>query len=90
MHFVPTMNNVVVRLDKTSATTKSGIHIPTAYQNDKPSIAYVVAVGPQVTGIPPESRVAYRTTKNLTVVKDDQDTTFILMEDKDILAIVED
>jgi len=89
MRLIPTSTNVVVRLGKTSSTTASGIHIPAAYQNDEPSVGHVVAIGPDVKlTLDTGTKVAYRTTKNLTVVRDAKETAFIIMDENDVLAVV--
>lgn len=82
----PLEDYVVLSFQKEERTTKSGI-ILTTEEKDKPAMGRVMAVGPKVDHLKTGDDVIYQSYSG-TKVKF-QDTDFLIIQAKNILAIVE-
>lgn len=83
----PLADHVVLTLEKEERTTKSGI-ILTSEEKDKPAIGKVLATGVDVTGLKEGDRVIYQTYSGTKVTLDD--VQYLVIQAKNILAIIED
>jgi chaperonin GroES len=83
----PLADHVVLTLEKEERTTKSGI-ILTSEEKDKPAIGKVLATGVDVTGLEEGDRVIYQTYSGTKVTL--EDVQYLVIQAKNILAIIED
>lgn len=83
----PLNKNVVLRKEAEEKKTASGI-ILTESAKDKPSIAYVVAIGKDCEAkLKENDKVVYKEYSGTKVKMDEVE--YIIIEDEDILAVVE-
>lgn len=82
----PLHKNVILKKDEVEKKTASGIILTEANKN-QPSIATVVAVGPDSEAeIKEQDRVVYKEYSGTKVEVDDVE--YIIIEDEDILAVM--
>ncbi len=79
----PLADRVVAQQEEAETKTASGIYLPEQAQ-EKPKVAKVTAVGPDVKGIKKGDRILYKE-YSTTEVKIDKDDYMILKEE-DVLA----
>lgn len=79
----PLADRVVAVRDKAEAKTASGLYLPDSAK-EKPVVAKVVAVGPDVKAVKVSDKVVYKeyATTELKV----GDTEYLLVKEEDILA----
>jgi chaperonin GroES len=82
----PLEDYVVLSLQKEERTTKSGIILATE-DKDKPAMGKVLSVGPKVEHLKPGDSVIYQSYSGTKVKL--QDTDYLIIQAKNILAIVE-
>lgn len=83
----PLNKNVILQKEKVENKTASGI-ILTGEKEDMPNVASVVAVASDCTSdLQPGQKVVYKEYSGTNLTLDQED--YILIEDKNILAIVE-
>ena len=96
MKLVPLEDRVVLKQLEAETTTASGIVIP-GKEKEKPQQAQVIAVGPGKTSddgkvIPMQVKAGDQVVYSKyagTEVKIDEDTTYVIVKQSDILAIIE-
>ncbi len=81
----PLSDRVVAKREQVQAKTSSGIYLPEQAQ-EKPKVAEVVAVGPDVKSVKPGDRILYEDFSSTEVkVGDDE---FIIVKEEKIIATV--
>ncbi len=81
----PLFNNVLIRPVEAEQKTSYGMYLPDSVK-EKPEIGIVVAIG-KTEVVKKKDRVLYRKwTGNVVKIKDEE---LIILEDKDILAIMD-
>ena len=87
MNIKPLGKRVLIKQTKQEEVTKSGIVLPGTASKEKPIIGEVIAVGSEIKEIENGMNVIFEKYSG-TEIKDG-DETLLILEDKDILAIVE-
>ena len=87
MKISPLGERVLIKQTKQEEVTKSGIVLPDTVSKEKPIIGEVTAVGKSIKEIKVGDKVIYEKYAG-TEVKDN-DETYLLLEEKNVLAIVE-
>ena len=87
MKIRPLGERVLIKQTKQEEVTKSGIVLPDTVSKEKPIIGEVTAVGKSIKEIKVGDKVIYEKYAG-TEVKDN-DVTYLLLEEKNVLAIVE-
>ena len=83
----PLGERVLIKQTKQEETTKSGIVLPDTASKERPIIGEVAAVGADIKDIKVGDKVIYEKYAG-TEVKDNDDL-YLLLEKKNVLAIVE-
>lgn len=81
----PLSDRVVALREEVQAKTTSGIYLPDKTQ-EKPVIAKVVAVGPDVKNLKVNDRIVYKE-YSTTELKVDE-TEYLIVKEEDVLATV--
>ncbi len=81
----PLKNRLVLKQEEADKTTKSGLIL--AGEKEKPEIAQVISIGREVEDIKEGDRVFYKKYSTTTVKMDDVE--YLIIEDKDVLAVLE-
>lgn len=81
----PLADYIVATAEEAATKTASGLYIPGGSQ-EKPSVAKVVAVSPQVQQINVGDKIIYKSYSNTDVKIDG--TTYILVREEDVMATV--
>ena len=86
MTLKPLTNHIVAKKEKASSKTASGLLLPDT-NKEEAAYAVVEAVGPEVKGIKENDKIIYKeySTTNVKI----GDDTYIIVEEKDVLATVE-
>ena len=81
----PLSDRVVAVREAVKTTTSSGIYLPDSAK-EKPTLAVVVAVGPDVKGVKTDDKIIYKeySTTELTIDK----TEYLVIKEEDILATI--
>ena len=79
----PLKDRVVAKIDKPAEKTASGLLLPSD-SKEKPSVAVVTAVGPDVKSIKKGDKILYKEYSTTSVKVDDED--YLILDEKDILA----
>ena len=87
MNIKPLGKRVLIEQTKQEEVTKSGIVLPGTASKEKPIIGEVIAVGTEVKKIKKGMNVIFEKYSG-TEIKDEE-RNFLILESKDILAIVE-
>ena len=87
MKIKPLGKRVLIEQTKQEEVTKSGIVLPGTASKEKPIIGEVIAVGTEVKKIKKGMNVIFEKYSG-TEIKDEE-RNFLILESKDILAIVE-
>ena len=87
MKIRPLGERVLIKQTKQEETTKSGIVLPDTASKEKPIIGEVTAVGDAIKEIKIGDKVIYEKYAG-TEVKDNDDV-YLLLEEKNVLAVVE-
>ena len=87
MKIKPLGKRVLIEQTKQEEVTKSGIVLPGTASKEKPIIGEVIAVGTEVKEIKKGMNVIFEK-YSVTEIKDEE-RNFLILESKDILAIVE-
>jgi chaperonin GroES len=87
MKIRPLGERVLIKQTKQEETTKSGIVLPDTASKEKPIIGEVTAVGEAIKEIKIGDKVIYEKYAG-TEVKDN-DEVYLLLEEKNVLAVVE-
>ena len=87
MKIRPLGERVLIKQTKQEEVTKSGIVLPDTVSKEKPIIGEVTAIGESIKEIKVGDKVIYEKYAG-TEVKDN-DETYLLLEEKNVLAIVE-
>ena len=87
MKIRPLGERVLIKQTKQEEVTKSGIVLPDTVSKEKPIIGEVSAIGESIKEIKVGDKVIYEKYAG-TEVKDN-DETYLLLEEKNVLAIVE-
>ena len=87
MKIRPLGERVLIKQTKQEEVTKSGIVLPDTVSKEKPIIGEVTAVGASIKEIKVGDKVIYEKYAG-TEVKDN-DEVYLLLEEKNVLAIVE-
>ncbi|MBP9477517.1 MAG: co-chaperone GroES [Sebaldella sp.] len=87
MKIRPLGERVLIKQTKQEEVTKSGIVLPDTVSKEKPIIGEVSAIGESIKEIKVGDKVIYEKYAG-TEVKDN-DVTYLLLEEKNVLAIVE-
>ena len=87
MKIRPLGERVLIKQTKQEEVTKSGIVLPDTVSKEKPISGEVTAVGKSIKEIKVGDKVIYEKYAG-TEVKDN-DETYLLLEEKNVLAIVE-
>ncbi len=87
MNIKPLGKRVLIKQTKQEEVTKSGIVLPGTASKEKPIIGEVIAVGSEIKDIEKGMNVIFEKYSG-TEIKD-EDELLLILEDKDILAIVE-
>lgn len=87
MKIRPLGERVLIKQTKQEEVTKSGIVLPDTVSKEKPIIGEVSAIGESIKEIKVGDKVIYEKYAG-TEVKDN-DITYLLLEEKNVLAIVE-
>lgn len=82
MALKPLKTNVVAVVDKPLEKTKSGILLGEA--KEKPVVAVVFAVGPEVKSIKKGDRIVYKEYSTTEIKVDEKD--YIILKEEDVLA----
>lgn len=86
MRLEPQFGNLLVEVEEKKEVTESGLVIPDNATFDRPQIATVTAVGPDVSMFAPGNRVIFRRFSPDEVKIEEK--TFTLLDQKDVLAKV--
>lgn len=81
----PLADRVVAVREEAQETTASGLYLPTAAK-EKPVLAKVVAVGPDVKSLKEGDRIVYKE-YSTTELKIDS-TEYLIVKEEDVLATV--
>ena len=87
MKIRPLGERVLIKQTKQEETTKSGIVLPDTASKEKPIIGEVTAIGEAIKEIKIGDKVIYEKYAG-TEVKDNDDV-YLLLEEKNVLAVVE-
>ncbi len=82
----PLAEYIVVQAEAAQTKTASGLYLPNG-STEKPKIAVVVAVGPDVKGVKVGSRVLYKNEYDSTSVKIDKEE-YVVVDYKNVVAII--
>jgi chaperonin GroES len=87
MNFEPFGDRVLVEVPKAQETTKGGIILPDTANNEKPTLAKVVAVGGSTKKINVGDTVVYSQYAGTKITLDDKE--YLVLETyKDILGVI--
>lgn len=81
----PLADRVVAVREEVSTKTASGIFLPES-SKEKPVIAKVVAVGPDVKHLKPGNRIVYKEYSTTDLKVNDQE--YLIIKEEDVLATV--
>lgn len=84
----PLRNYVIIRLEKNSETTKSGIILPSDTEKEKKDTGEVVAVGDGVELVKVGEKVIFRKWGGEEIEQDGEKLTII--ESENLLAVIEE
>ncbi|MBR1875179.1 co-chaperone GroES [Candidatus Saccharibacteria bacterium] len=86
MTLKPLTNHIVAKKEKASSQTTSGLFLPDT-NKEEAAYAVVESVGPEVKNIKKSDKIIYKeySTTNVKI----GDETYIIVEEKDVLATVE-
>ncbi len=81
----PLADYIVAQAEEAATKTASGLYLPGNAQ-EKPSVAKVVAVSPQVKQVKVGDRIVYKSYSNTDVKV--EGTNYILVREEDVMATV--
>lgn len=81
----PIADYVLAKQEEAVTKTASGIFLPNQSQ-EKPKVAKVIAVGPEVKNVKVNSRIIYKTYSTNEIKFDKEE--FILVKEEDVIAVV--
>lgn len=81
----PLADRVVAIREEAQEKTASGIYLPDAAK-EKPTLAEVVAVGPDVKGVKKGDRIIHKDYTSTEITVDNQE--YLIVKEEDVLATV--